>query len=194
MTKLKKFHHRVNEHLSFSFTSPESGIKIKKNVFLSRSVALVGLILAITDDGFKVLIEKRSKTMMDSPSKVGLPCGYLDWEETLHSGMMREVYEETSFFMPDYEGSVIYDNDKLPFHIIDDPKSNRQNISLVFISIYDFSKTPHTFPHDVEKFKCKETEWVKWENVDYALAPYNTYDWAFDHDKLIAKGRDLFGK
>ena len=68
--------------------------------WISKAVAVVGIIFANTVDGLHVLVIKRSNTMRDEPKKFGVPSGFLDWEETLHEAMIREVYEETSIYLP----------------------------------------------------------------------------------------------
>jgi len=176
----KKFKNRENELVSISTNRPK--------VYLSRSTALVGLVFAMTKDNTFVLVTKRSGLMPDSPHKLSLPCGYLDWDETRYDGMMREVYEETSFYMPDFEEYLIYSNDKQPFYTKDDPKELHQNISHIYISVYDFRDATDLFMKEVEEFSCKETEWVKWFPIEIFLASHYDFSWAFNHDETIYKG------
>jgi len=165
-------------------------IKVEgKPVYIHRAIAVVGMIFAHTDEGTKVLITKRSKNMRDNAGDLCVPCGYLDWTETLYEGMMREVYEETSLYMPDYKKYLVYNNKKQPFYIKDKPTAHRQNVSHIYLNIYDFTKKGEHFPKDVELFSCKETEWVKWLPMDSFLDEYNVeFSWAFDHNQTIFKG------
>jgi 8-oxo-dGTP pyrophosphatase MutT (NUDIX family) len=195
----KKFNNRPNEHVMYYYHSPHSGVKVKQDYFVSRACAVVGVVLACTPNGMCVLIEKRSDKMMDEAGKVGIPCGYLDWDETLYEAMMREVYEETSLYIPDYEKYVIFDNNKQPFHVKDNPKTdNRQNVSHIYLTVLDFngeSKADReSFPADIENFTCRETAWVKWMKL---LDFYNTcqnYEWAFNHDETIKSAILFFNK
>ena len=185
----KKFKSKESDHVRYGFTSPSTGVKIKQDFYVSRAVALTGLIFANTQEGIKVLIAKRSKSMRDSPEMLGLPCGYLNWDETRHEGMMREVYEETSFYMPIYEPYLIYNNYSQPILTKDDPKELHQNISHIYISVYDFVDSTDFFMTEIEKFKCKETEWVKWLPIkEFFEKYYYKNSWAFGHNETINMG------
>ena len=184
----KRFNNKENDHVMYSFTSPGTGVKVKQNFFISRSIAVVAIIFAITKGGTKVLITKRSKTMMDEPGKFSLPCGYLDWDETRHEGMMREVYEETSFYMPDNEEYLVFDNNKQPIIVKDKPTDHRQNISNIYLNVYDFTNEPKAFPSDIDTFTCKEVEVVQWADMDVFLGTHEDYEWAFEHNKTIIDG------
>lgn len=175
----KRFKSRENPHI---------------NLFINRAPAVAGLIFAITKSEPVVLIGKRSKKMEEAPNLLGIPCGYVNWEETLHHAMMREVYEETSFYMPDYEEQIIYDHQKFPFLIKDDPSETRQNITMVYITIYDFQNISNDFLDDIEQFKCKETQWTKWLFVREFFEDQRPELWAFKHDETIIKGWDLWKK
>jgi 8-oxo-dGTP pyrophosphatase MutT (NUDIX family) len=153
-----------------------------ESVWLSRSIATVGVVLAKCDDNIYVLISKRSESMVDEPGKNCLPCGYLDFDETLYECMVREVFEETSLYLPEFEKSLINDNTKF-VKMNDDPSNNRQNVSFVFLSIFDFSKD--NFPIEIETYKSSETEWVKWLNIENINN--SEYDWAFNHNDVIKK-------
>ena len=184
----KKFNNRENDHIIYEFTSSETGVKIKQDFFLGRSHAVVGIIFAFTEEGLKVLITKRSKRMRDYSRYISLPCGYLDWDETRHEGMMREVYEETSFYMPDSEEYMIYNNDGNPIFIKDKPTERHQNISSIYLTVFNFVEHPEAFPSDIENFKCKEVEWVSWMNMDDFDRQSVNFNWAFNHDETIIKG------
>lgn len=64
---------------------------MSKKVWLSRSLAVVGVILINN----KILMVKRGPGCPDEIGKWVLPCGYLDENETLKEAMYRETYEET---------------------------------------------------------------------------------------------------
>jgi 8-oxo-dGTP diphosphatase len=186
-----KFKNRSNDHVIYSFDSPGTGVKIKQDYWISRSDAVDGIVFAILLSGIYVLVTKRSDKMRDEAGKYCVPCGYLDFDETLHEAMTREVYEETSLYLPNYQKYLIFDNNKQPFLIRDDPKLNRQNVSMIYISVYDFSKDPDKFPYYVENFTCREVLFVKW-------MPFSDFDklhsmyWAFNHDEMIKKALVYF--
>ena len=180
-----KFNNRPNAHVKYYY-SDERGVKVQQDFFVSRATAVVGVVFAFTSDGPKILISKRSGTMRDEPNKYGLPCGYLDWNETRHEAMIREVYEETSLYLPDYNKYLLFNNDGEPFKTKDKPEEDvRQNISHIYLSVFDFTIYMEKFPIGVEYFTCKETALVKWMGLEEFFSTYPKYEWAFNHDETI---------
>ena len=155
-----------------------------KMVFLSRSVAVVGVIFAYTNEGIKVLITQRSKHMMDEKLKFCVPCGYLDYDENCWNAMFREVFEETSLYLPDFKDQVIFDNNKQPFKIKDEPlEDKRQNVSMLYTMFLNF-KDSDNFPSYVEKYTCREVKKVFWMNYSDFIENKDM-QWAFNHDETI---------
>jgi len=155
-----------------------------ESVWLSRSMATVGVVFAKCDKDIYVLISKRSDSMIDEAGKMCLPCGYLDYDETLYECMIREVFEETSLYIPDFEKTnTIFNNDKKFINVNDDLSNNRQNVSFVYLTIFNFTKDD--FPNNIESYKSSETEWVKWLNIKDINK--SEYDWAFNHNDVIKK-------
>jgi len=192
MTK-PKFNNTPNNHFRFQYhtTHGNSGA----DFWISRAVAVVGIVFAITLDGMKVLIAKRSNKMMDEAGKHGIPCGYLDWDETTFDAMTREVYEETSLYLPDYKDYLVTNNDEKPFTIHDNPANNRQNVSLLFLSVYNFSPRMDLFPVDIEQYKDKETSEVQWITLkDFYLKYDHEYQWAFNHNETIKEAVKHFNR
>jgi 8-oxo-dGTP pyrophosphatase MutT (NUDIX family) len=168
----KKFNNRENISIKYD----------GKEYWISRSVAVVGVVIAITNFGTYVLVTQRSKKM-DHPHKLCVPCGYLDWNENSYDAMVREVYEETSLYLPEYDD--IIKSDKKPFFIQDDPtKDVKQNISFLFCTIMDFINQPIEFPLCIEKFRTDETDAIKWIPIDLIVNSPNTV-WAFNHNEII---------
>jgi 8-oxo-dGTP pyrophosphatase MutT (NUDIX family) len=174
-------------------TKPKFNNKPNRHLWVSRAVAVVGIVFAITPDGMKVLIAKRSENMMDEACKYGIPCGYLDWEETTFEAMTREVYEETSLYLPDYKNFLIRNNNEKPFTIHDNPANNRQNVSLLFLSVYNFMPRMDLFPIEIEKYKDRETDEVKWLPLkDFYIQYDQEYQWAFNHNETIKEAVKFF--
>lgn len=141
-----------------------------------------------------VLIIKRSENMEAEPNKYGVPCGYLDWGETLYDAIIREVYEETSLYLPNYEKYLEFDNNKQPFFIDSKPNSfynERQNVGHQFIFTLDFSeRSINEFPSHIEKFTSTETSLVKWLPwYDFIV---NDFEWSFNHDQKIKDALSYF--
>jgi len=178
MTK-PKFKNRPNPHL---------------DIWISRAPAVVGIIFAFgVEGGSRVLVIKRSDKMPDEPNKYGAPSGYLDWDESGFEAMTREVYEETSLYLPNYDPFLIFNNYEQPFYVHSDPTTDTlQNVSLTYVMVYDFHKEPDFFPADIEKYEDFETAKVEWLKLqDF----YNTqYEWAFNHNKRIEMALRYYNK
>lgn len=187
-----KFKNRPNDHIRYGFSSPSTGVKINQDYFISRAAAVVGVIFALRSGGLQVLITQRSPKMMDEPNKFCVPCGYLDWNETGYEAMMREVYEETSFYIKDFSKYLKFNNDEQPFKVRTDPKINRQNVALLYVSYFDFSGFDLLkFSYFVEDYKNKETTMVKWMYVKDIFEDSSDIEWAFNHDITIKKALDF---
>lgn len=185
------FNNKPNEHIIYHYDNG-TGVKVHQDYWISRAPAVVGIVFAFfVEGGTRVLIIKRSNNMVDESNKFGAPSGYLDWNETGYEGIIREIYEETSFYIPDYNKFMIFNNNKQPFYINDDPKKDaHQNISLIYLLSFDFSTDPTIFPIDIEKYTDHETAEVKWLKLsDF----YNeNREWAFHHDEIITKAHKYF--
>ena len=160
-----------------------------KTVWESRSSAVVAVVLAIHKHNIFVLAEKRSQTMMDAPGLWAVPSGYIDWDESGWDAVVRELYEETHFYIPKFEHNLIFDNDIQPFFVRTDPEENRQNISLSYCLIYDFSVN---LPKEVEIFKDKESDEIKWIPIEQVMN--SGREWAFNHDERVEMAVEKFQK
>lgn len=179
-----EFKNKPNPHVIYNYNSG-TGVKVHHDIWLSRAPAVVGIIFAFgCKGGNRVLVIKRSKNMREEPLKLGAPSGYLDWDETGFEGMTREVFEETSMYLPDYKSFLVFDNDEQPFYVQSDPaKDKNQNISLSYVMIYDFMYHQERFPEEIEKYTDHETAEVLWMRLSDFYGSYN--DWAFNHDERI---------
>jgi 8-oxo-dGTP pyrophosphatase MutT (NUDIX family) len=180
--KKPKFNNTPNEFVP-------AGTKAKKNYWMSRSASISGFIFARCDEinggMLNVLITKRSKTMTDYPNLYCAPCGYFDWDENGYETMIRELYEETSLYLPDYQKFNIFDNHQQPFYTETSAGNNRQNIELMYITVLEFGEDKESFPMFVKNYANKETAaaiWMDWYTFTHAN---NGLEWAFNHDKRI---------
>jgi 8-oxo-dGTP pyrophosphatase MutT (NUDIX family) len=150
----------------------------------SRAVAVVGIVFAYTTDGLFVLLEKRGNKMLDFPNKICLPCGYLDWDESVYEAMVREVYEETSLYIPDYKDYIINKNHDKPIYFTDSPLKFKQNISMFYLTVLDFRGDIEAFPSEVSEYVSKESVDVKWVSIDDVML-LNDDSFAFNHNETI---------
>jgi ADP-ribose pyrophosphatase YjhB (NUDIX family) len=181
---IPKFNNVPNERIQLRYTT-NSGKQVDLDYFISRSVAVVGVVIASTLNGMYVLIAQRSKNMRDEALKFGVPCGYLDWNENAHEAMVREICEETSLHLPDFEKYIIFDNNKQPYCVKSSPSENHQNVSLLFVTVVDLYAEMQLFPYDIEKFTCHETSMVKWMPFVEFITNRKNIEWAFNHDETI---------
>jgi ADP-ribose pyrophosphatase YjhB (NUDIX family) len=165
---------------------------ISDDYWKSRCTSVQGFIFAlmpekINSEQMHILIIKRSENMDTEPNKFGVPCGYLDWNETLYEAMLREIYEETSLYIPDYDDYIIFDNNKQPFFVDSNPNSiynKRQNIEHNYVIVLDFSAASiDQFPKHIENYTSNETSLVKWMSWhDFSI---NELEWSFGHNRRI---------
>lgn len=145
--------------------------------WISRSIAVVVFVFAkdIYGDTY-ILAEQRGKGTPD-PEYVGkycVPCGYLDYDETIVQAAQRELMEETGLNLP------ISDFKLLNFNDI--PESDkRQNVTFRYIvnsnvPVEDLCKL----------FTTKNSEKDEVESIKFILLTnINNYEWAFNHQELI---------
>jgi len=185
----KRFNNIPSDRIQIRHTTQE-GTKIV-DYYMSRAIAVVGVVFAITEKETYVLTVLRSEKMRDEANKIGVICGYLDYNETCYEGITREIYEETSLYLPDYNKYLIFDNNKQPFYVQDDPKKDKnQNVSLTYLLAFDFSSNPEAFPNEIEKYTDHETAEVKW--LIFTDFYNETREWAFNHDERIRTAHKYF--
>jgi hypothetical protein len=89
----------------------------------------------------------------------------------------------------------MFNNEEQPFRVKDKPQEDkRQNVSHLYVSVYDFRDNMDKFPIEVEQFSCKETAWVKWMKYSEFIETHKNYEWAFGHDETIKSALQFFNK
>lgn len=116
----------------------------------------------VLDKNKKLLLVKRSPNSIVQPDKWTIPGGYLDHGETLHQGVIREVFEESGWQIK--PGPLFRINDN-PLRKGDELK---QNVTLIFLA-KPLNQTGH-FDHEVSK--------IKWFDLDNLPS---SSEIAFDH-------------
>lgn len=164
----------------FNNTPNTSYIIDNKEVWVSRSAAVVAIVIAIHKGKKYVLAEKRSETMPDAPGKWVVPGGYIDYDESGWNCLRRELYEETSFFLDTYEKNILFDNDKQPFFVKTEPDENRQNIALNYCVVIKFFKDIPRYVEDFKDSEISKIRWLKLSEIDNS-----EYEWAFNHKERI---------
>lgn len=150
-----------------------------KEYWISRSIAVLVAVYAKDKKGnLYVLTVKRGKGTPD-PEFVGkycLPCGYLDFDETIKEAGQRELKEETGINIDPTWMTLVYIND--------DPKSDkRQNIT------FRYQVSAQTSVDELKKqLTTKYAEPDEVESVQFIpLKDIDKYEWAFNHDQLLKR-------
>lgn len=121
-----------------------------EKVWISRSVAVCMALVIETEDDICVVITKRGKGCPDEVGKWCLPCGYLDYDETIPEAASREMYEETGIRISPSKWKLL--------DIDSDPRSNKQNVTHVYHSkicmfqddFYTCVTTSNSEPNEVD--------------------------------------------
>jgi len=113
----------------------------------------------------EILLGKRSGDILES-GKWGIPGGFLDQNETLEEGALRELYEETG-----WKGEIIslFRINSSPKRVNDD---NRQNVVLEYL-VKPIKKSGGS------DWETSEIAWMPFNK----LAPFSQY--AFDHGESL---------
>lgn len=147
-----------------------------KEYWISRSMTVVATVIAIENDGkdFYVLANKRGKGCPDCVGQWNLPCGYLDYDESLVEACSREVKEETGLEIdPKY----------FVMHSINsNPLENRQNVSVRFCTFIS-SRLELPEVKNLQGGEKEEVDAIEWIDV----AKLGNYDWAFNHQYIISE-------
>jgi len=153
-----------------------------RTVWLSRSCAVVITTLWVTPYGeardhlerTKVLLVKRSNNDYNEPGRWCLPCGFLDYNETLYEAALRETYEETGIYIPDFTG-ISSEGDHQPWKVHSGLDDTMSNVSHHFGFIIPYEKEP-TFHVSEKEIECARLVPVK---------GIRDYDIAFNHTMRI---------
>ena len=144
--------------------------------WISCSIAVVIFVFAkdIRKNPF-VLAVQRGKGTPD-PEFIGkycIPCGYLDYDETIVQAAQRELMEETGLNFPISDFKLI--------NINDNPDSDkRQNITFRYVvkspvPVEDLIKL--CTDKNSEKDEVGDIRFIKLNSIDL-------YEWAFNHQEL----------
>ncbi len=138
-----------------------------KTVWQSRSMCVAHIIIADAQGEKGVVIVERSKHAETAPGQFSLPCGYVDYDETLEEAVVRETYEETNMLIknPQFIGFSC------------DTHDNVQNITALYAS---HILMDHTYP--IRNIKDVDTEMCE-------FVPFSrlSTDLAFNHSERIRK-------
>lgn len=177
---MTKFNNKPNERVEL-----EDG----REIFLSRSCAVMSVIIALHGNTKYVLMNKRGPAAPDFVGHWNCPCGYLDWDETSGEAALREIYEETGFDLKAYaadhpEDFISYDFDQ-PWWVNSDPiSSNRQNVTMRHGAVFRCEQLPVlTDAHNEVNGETDGIAWVPLSNITMN----SSMGFAFGHDEIISE-------
>lgn len=120
-----------------------------------------------------VLIVRRGESVIET-GKWCLPCGYIDYDETIQQSIAREIWEETGINITNF-----CDIDKLePVKISSNPIGKKQNIHMDFIIRLKDDDKPVINKDITDPLETTDVKWIRLDELD-------SYDFAFEHCKKI---------
>ena len=166
---------------NFEITDKETG----KKYWVSRSMATMCVVVgrAPKTGTIRVLVERRGPGCPDNVGKLVVPCGYLDFGETLKESAAREVYEET--------GLKINPTELIMTGISDSPSEGLQNVTVRFTAQVPLAKLKVLLLSGKINSNTKSRGGENNEVSELLLvSPYDIYnsdpdEWAFNHKKII---------
>lgn len=146
-----------------------------RSYWVSRSLVTIAF---VTWKG-KILIVQRGESVIET-GKWCLPCGYLDYDETIQQSVGREIWEETGINISEF---VNLENLN-PIAISSIPKGKKQNVHMDFIIKIDDCYNPEINKDLIDKSETTDVRWIEIKDVD-------SYNFAFDHNNKIRKYHNL---
>ena len=161
--------------------------KTEKIYWISRAVAVTGVIMASDGNDFWFLLERRGPGCPDNVGKLCCVCGYLNWDETRLDALKRETYEETGLKI-DNENCTIHE-----LETIDDPtRDTRQNVVTRYLIWYaQYTKLKELLDSGVINTNTKSRGGEEGEVSEFLLLSESQIkslpleEFAFNHKEMI---------
>ena len=149
-------------------------------IWLSRSSAVTTTVLCCVENQYYILLGRRGVGCPDEVGKWNLPCGYLDWDETLSEAAVREVFEETGVNLRALpQASIVLDGMEQPWRVNSAHKTgSKQNVSHHFYIVFNAPELPVT---STEYCEPDEIEVLEWRAIDRLSG----LDYAFGHEAIM---------
>ncbi len=166
-----EFNNRENEEVTLS-----DG----RVIWLSRSSAVTTTVLCQVAGSHYILLGKRGIGCPDEVGKWNLPCGYLDWDETLPEAAVREVFEETGVNLRDVaESSILLSHMDQPWQVNSGHRpGSKQNVSHHFYMVFEAAELPATSTEYCEPDEIAELQWRE-------ISQLGDLDYAFRHGEIM---------
>jgi len=176
---MPKFNNRENKRIEL----PSGDL-----FFHARSTAVVACVICMVGDVPHVLMVERGEKV-DNSGLWCLPCGYLDWDESLGEAVVRELFEETGLDIGEIpQERIIHRDENVPYYIESSPKAHRQNISHHFGIALRGPLPALNAKAAIESGEIQQAEWVKMSaiptNAEIRQDALNLEGmFAFDHNE-----------
>ena len=161
----------------------------KRIIWHSRASAVVITVWCFIENTPYLLLGKRGDGCPDEVGKWNLPCGYLDWNETLSEAAEREVFEETGLNIRSIQQDtkrVIRRHMSHPWKIsssINPQRNAKQNISHHFALLYKADKLAELSMDYCEPNEVADLKWIRQDEIE-------KFDYAFNHLEVIREFLD----
>jgi 8-oxo-dGTP pyrophosphatase MutT (NUDIX family) len=126
------------------------------------------------------LIGKRGNGV-DNSGLLNIPCGHIDWDETLEEAAKREIWEECDFDVDAFTDKIGLSFLKQPWFVNSQPTENRQNIALhtgILFVLNQNENFPTLSLVNMEKNECMDATWMNIDDIENSDASL----WAFNHN------------
>lgn len=151
-----------------------------RELWLSRSVAVVVCVLVVVRQQPYILINRRGIGVPDFQGYWNLPCGYLDYDENTSQAGVREVWEECGVnlleLMP--VASVAFFD--MPWDVNSEPTFAKQNVTIHHGLVIERAALPALTNANNEP---NETMEIRWQPLDQI----HELEFAFNHGARIVK-------
>ncbi len=164
----------------FSSTPNRCVVVDGEELWISRSVTVLAILVVICDGNAYVPLNKRGP---DLPSEVGKWClagGYLDYDETIGGALMREVWEELGLDLHALQANhrLVGSLDQ-PSLVFSEPRRS-QNVTMHY-PLMVFLNSGTDLPHLAPQVSVGEVTDVDW----FPLAKALEMELAFNHQEIL---------
>lgn len=139
-----------------------------KTYWVSRSVAAVVNVYMKISGNWCILANKRGPGLPNNAGLWNCPSGYIDYDETIKMGAIREVQEETGIFLLNYDGVELMEVDDNPA---------KENQTILFRYRYIVSEENKISGYLTDKYsepnEIENLDWIPIEQV-------HMLDWTSD--------------
>lgn len=151
-----------------------------QELWISRSVTVLPVLLFVQADQTYVPLNKRGQALPDEVGKWSLPGGYLDYDETVGEAVIREVWEELGLNIPALQSQHRFIGDLEHPHRVFSTPIRRQNVTLQFPLLFQLTAGAELPPLQPQVGQ-DEVEAAQWFELETSL----TMPLAFNHHNVI---------